>query len=52
VTPGPILPAREQLGDLLLAQHQNDQALAAYREALVQAPGRAGALRGEANARR
>ncbi|MET0937582.1 MAG: hypothetical protein ABWX83_16435 [Luteibacter sp.] len=52
VTPGPILPAREQLGDLLLMQHRNDQALAAYREALVQAPGRAGALRGEAQAKR
>lgn len=52
VTPGPILPAREQLGDLLLAQHRNDEALVAYLEALAQAPGRAGALRGEANAKR
>ena len=47
VTPGPIVPAREQLGELLLAQKQPGPALAAFKESLVQAPGRAGALRGE-----
>ena len=47
VTPGPILPAREQLGELLLAQKQPGPALAAFQNALKQAPGRAGALRGE-----
>jgi tetratricopeptide (TPR) repeat protein len=50
VTPGPILPAREQLGDLLLAQNRPDAALAAFKSALTQSPGRAGALKGEAQA--
>jgi tetratricopeptide (TPR) repeat protein len=50
VTPGPILPAREQLGDLLLTQKQPDQALVAFRAALTESPGRAGALKGEATA--
>jgi len=48
VTPGPILPAREQLGDLLLRQNQRTAALAAFQATLAQSPGRAGALRGEA----
>ena len=52
VTPGPILPAREQLGDLLLLQKQPGDALVAFKAALVEAPGRAGALRGEALAGR
>jgi hypothetical protein len=47
VTPGPIVPAREQLGELLLAQKQPGPAQAAFKAALTQAPGRAGALRGE-----
>jgi hypothetical protein len=47
VTPGPIVPAREQLGEILLAQKQPGPALAAFNMALSQAPGRAGALRGE-----
>lgn len=47
VTPGPIVPAREQLGDLLLAQKQPGPASAAFKAALTQAPGRAGAVRGE-----
>ncbi|MGN6090742.1 MAG: hypothetical protein ACTHOL_00170 [Luteibacter jiangsuensis] len=47
VTPGPIVPAREQLGELLLAQKQAGPALAAFKTSLAQAPGRAGALRGE-----
>ncbi|MGF6712484.1 tetratricopeptide (TPR) repeat protein [Luteibacter sp. W1I16] len=47
VTPGPIVPAREQLGELLLAQKQPGPAQAAFKNALAQAPGRAGALRGE-----
>ncbi|HEY4293144.1 hypothetical protein [Luteibacter sp.] len=47
VTPGPIVPAREQLGELLLAQKQPGPAQAAFKMALTQAPGRAGALRGE-----
>jgi Tfp pilus assembly protein PilF len=50
VTPGPILPAREQLGSLLLEQHQPAMALREFRSALANAPGRRGALRGAARA--
>jgi tetratricopeptide (TPR) repeat protein len=50
VTPGPILPAREQLGDLLLEQNQADLALKEFRAALINAPGRLGALQGAARA--
>jgi hypothetical protein len=48
VTPGPILPAREQLGDLLSLQGNPTAASEAYRVALIQAPGRRGALLGKA----
>ncbi|WP_260735684.1 tetratricopeptide repeat protein [Tunturiibacter lichenicola] len=50
VTPGPILPAREQLGDLLLQQKQPDLALKEFQAALVEAPRRRGALQGIARA--
>jgi hypothetical protein len=50
VTPGPILPAREQLGDLLLQQKQPSLALKEFQTALVQTPGRRGALQGIAHA--
>jgi tetratricopeptide (TPR) repeat protein len=50
VTPGPILPAREQLGELLLAQGQPVAASAEFKTALVNAPGRRGALQGVAQA--
>src|SRR5271165_173306 len=46
VTPGPIVPAREQLGDLLLEQNHAGPALKEFRTALVNAPGRRGALQG------
>jgi tetratricopeptide (TPR) repeat protein len=46
VTPGPILPAREQLGYLLLEQRQPCLALKEFQTALVLAPGRRGALHG------
>jgi hypothetical protein len=46
VTPGPIVPAREQLGELLLAEHRPREALAAFKTALAGAPGRRGALTG------
>ncbi|MGO9307308.1 MAG: hypothetical protein ACLP3R_26965, partial [Candidatus Korobacteraceae bacterium] len=46
VTPGPILPAREQLGDLLLEQHQPDQAVKEFQNALASAPNRRGSLDG------
>jgi hypothetical protein len=51
VTPGPIVPAREQLGDLLLEQNQPGLALKEFETALVNAPGRYGALQGAARAR-
>lgn len=50
VTPGPIVPAREQLGDLLLEQGHSDSASAEFKTALVNAPGRRGALAGTARA--
>ena len=51
VTPGPILPAREQLGALLLEQNYPRAASKAFAAALVNAPGRRGALQGAAIAR-
>lgn len=50
VTPGPIVPAREQLGELLLQQNQPEMALREFRATLVLAPGRRGALLGGAQA--
>ena len=35
LTPGPIVPAREQLGDLLLTLNQPQEALKEYQAALV-----------------
>ena len=52
VTPGPIVPAREQLGDLLLLQDRSDLALVEFDAALAHAPGRLAALRGRAKATR
>jgi hypothetical protein len=46
VTPGPVVPAREQLGDLLAETGQPLAALAAYEKSLQDAPRRRGALRG------
>ena len=50
VTPGPIVPAREQLGDLLLEQNHPGLALKEFETALADAPGRRGALQGAAHA--
>ena len=50
VTPGPIVPAREQLGYLLLEQNHPDLALKEFQTALANAPGRRGALQGAAHA--
>ena len=44
VTPGPIVPAREQLGCLLLEQNHPALALKELETALTNAPGRHGAL--------
>ncbi len=50
VTPAPTIPAQELLGDLLMAQHEPAQALAAYRQALERYPNRFNSLRGMAQA--
>lgn len=50
VTPGPIVPAREQLGELLLEQGDSASAAKAFEVALANAPGRRGALQGAARA--
>jgi hypothetical protein len=50
VTPGPIVPAREQLGYLLLEQNHSDLALKEFQTALANAPGRRGAMQGAARA--
>ncbi len=52
VTPGPILPAREQLGYLLLQQNQPSLALQEFQRALINSPGRRGAMEGKASATR
>ena len=46
VTPGPVVPAREQLGELLLNLKRPQEALAEFRAALTSAPRRRGALTG------
>jgi tetratricopeptide (TPR) repeat protein len=50
VTPGPVVPAREQLGDLLLEQGKADLAAKEFAVALHNAPGRRGALQGSERA--
>jgi hypothetical protein len=50
VTPGPIVPAREQLGEILLASERPAEALREFQAALQAAPRRRGALIGAATA--
>jgi hypothetical protein len=50
VTPGPVIPAREQLGDLLLQQGQPKQALKEFQISLANSPRRRGAMIGAAKA--
>lgn len=50
VTPGPILPARESLGDLLLLTDRPGEALAAFEAALAREPNRFHALAGAGRA--
>jgi tetratricopeptide (TPR) repeat protein len=50
VTPGPIIPAREQLGDLLLQQGQPELARKEFQTALAESPGRQNAMQGLARA--
>ncbi|KRA84729.1 hypothetical protein [Altererythrobacter sp. Root672] len=52
LTPGPIVPAREQLGELLLQLNRPQEALSAFNATLTLAPGRRGALQGAAEAER
>jgi hypothetical protein len=46
VTPGPIVPAREQLGELLLQQHRPAEAAREFKASLVTSPNRKNALDG------
>ena len=50
VTPGPILPARELLGEMLLEQKQPAEALAQFEATLKKEPNRFHALYGAAHA--
>ena len=50
VTPGPVVPAREQLGSLLVEQLHPGPALKEFEIALADAPGRRGAMQGAARA--
>jgi tetratricopeptide (TPR) repeat protein len=50
VTPGAVLPAREQLGDLLLELNQSAQALKEFEAVLQSAPRRFNSLYGAARA--
>jgi tetratricopeptide (TPR) repeat protein len=51
VTPGAIVPAREQLGDLLLESNRPAEALKEFERALTVTPQRRGALMGRERAR-
>ena len=46
VTPGPLAPARELLGDMLMALNRRPEARAEYRATLMKEPNRRHALRG------
>lgn len=50
VTPGPLIPARELLGDILMVHKQHDEALKAYEKTLEKEPNRARTILGAARA--
>ncbi len=50
ISPGRVLPAHEQLGDLLSILGRPEESLAAYEESLRHAPGRINSIRGAAQA--
>src|SRR6266571_586943 len=52
VTPGPVRPARELLGDLFMEMHEPKEAFIAYNQVLTLAPGRRRAMDGAAEAAR
>jgi predicted negative regulator of RcsB-dependent stress response len=51
VTPGAIVPAREQLGDMLLESNRAQEALNEFEKALTMSPQRRSALTGRVQAR-
>jgi hypothetical protein len=50
VTPGPLIPARELFGDMLMAHNQPAQALLAYEATLAREPNRTRTILGAARA--
>lgn len=50
VTPGPIVPVREMLGEMLLETNRPTEALTEYEKSLTQSPNRLNALTGAARA--
>jgi len=52
VTPGPLIPARELLGDMLMQHRQPDQALAEYERVMQKEPNRLRTLVGATRAAR
>lgn len=52
VTPGPLAPARELLGDMLLKLKRPKEALAEYQKTLLKEPNRRRAITGAARARK
>lgn len=50
ITPGPLAPARELLGEMLLASHEPAQALTAFETTLLHEPNRFRAVAGAASA--
>jgi tetratricopeptide (TPR) repeat protein len=50
VTPGPIVPVREMLGELLLDMNRPSEALEAYERSMTDSPNRLNALSGAARA--
>jgi len=52
ITPGPLAPARELLGDMLMQLKKPREALAEYQKTLVKEPNRRRALSGAARARK
>ena len=52
VTPGPLAPARELLGDMLMRLKRPREALAEYQQTLMKEPNRRRAISGTARARK
>ena len=52
VTPGPIVPAREQLGELLIQQHRTPEAAVEFKASLANSPNRKNGIDGLHDAER